>query len=42
MRGTPFQRRVWETLNAISVGRTVTHRELSQVISPLANLAGGR
>lgn len=37
MRGTPFQRRVWEKLKAISVGRTVSYRELSQVISPNAN-----
>lgn len=37
MRGTPFQRRVWEKLRAISVGRTVSYRELSQVISPYAH-----
>lgn len=37
MRGTPFQRRVWEKLKAISVGRTVSYRELSQVISPDAH-----
>lgn len=37
MRGTPFQRRVWEKLKAISIGRTVSYRELSQVISPNAN-----
>lgn len=37
IRGTPFQRRVWEKLKTISVGRTVSYRELSQVISPNAN-----
>lgn len=37
MRGTPFQRRVWEKLKAISVGRTVSYRELSRLISPNAN-----
>jgi O-6-methylguanine DNA methyltransferase len=36
MRGTPFQRRVWEKLRAISVGRTVTYLELARWISPLA------
>lgn len=37
MRGTPFQRRVWEKLRAIPVGRTVSYRELARWISPLAN-----
>jgi methylated-DNA-[protein]-cysteine S-methyltransferase/AraC family transcriptional regulator of adaptative response/methylated-DNA-[protein]-cysteine methyltransferase len=37
MRGTPFQRRVWEKLRAISVGRTVTYMELAKWISPLAS-----
>ena len=37
MRGTPFQRRVWEKLRTIPVGRTVTYRELARWISPLAN-----
>lgn len=37
MRGTPFQRRVWEKLRAISIGRTVSYRELGQLISPFAN-----
>lgn len=37
MRGTPFQRRVWEKLKAISVGRTVSYMELAKWISPLAN-----
>jgi len=34
MRGTPFQRRVWEKLRAISVGRTVTYTELAKLVSP--------
>jgi 6-O-methylguanine DNA methyltransferase, DNA binding domain len=29
MRGTPFQRRVWEKLKAISAGRTVSYMELA-------------
>jgi AraC family transcriptional regulator, regulatory protein of adaptative response / methylated-DNA-[protein]-cysteine methyltransferase len=29
MRGTPLQRRVWEKLRAIRVGRTVTYLELA-------------
>jgi methylated-DNA-[protein]-cysteine S-methyltransferase/AraC family transcriptional regulator of adaptative response/methylated-DNA-[protein]-cysteine methyltransferase len=37
VRGTPFQRRVWEKLRAISVGRTVTYMELARWISPLAS-----
>lgn len=37
MRGTPFQRRVWEKLKAISVGRTVSYMELAKWINPLAN-----
>lgn len=37
MRGTPFQRRVWEKLKAISCGRTVSYMELAKWISPLAN-----
>lgn len=37
MRGTLFQRRVWEKLRAISVGRTVTYMELARWISPLAS-----
>ncbi len=37
MRGTPFQRRVWEKLRAISVGRTLTYLELAHLISPLAS-----
>lgn len=37
LRGTPFQRRVWERLRAIPVGRTVTYTELARWISPLAS-----
>jgi AraC family transcriptional regulator of adaptative response/methylated-DNA-[protein]-cysteine methyltransferase len=37
MRGTPLQRRVWENLRTISVGRTVTYTELARWISPLAS-----
>jgi len=37
MRGTSFQRRVWEKLKAIPVGRTVSYMELARWISPLAN-----
>jgi O-6-methylguanine DNA methyltransferase len=37
MRGTPLQRRVWEKVRAISVGRTVTYLELARRISPLAS-----
>ena len=37
MRGTPFQRRVWEKLKAIRAGRTVSYVELARWLSPLAN-----
>jgi len=37
MGGAPFQRRVWEKLRAISVGRTLTYMELAHLISPLAS-----
>ena len=37
MRGTPFQRRVWEKLKAIPAGRTVSYMELAKWIAPLAN-----
>jgi len=37
MRGTPFQRRVWERVRSISVGRTATYTELARWISPLAS-----
>jgi O6-methylguanine-DNA--protein-cysteine methyltransferase len=34
MRGTPFQRRVWERLRAIPVGRTVTYKDLARSLRP--------
>jgi O-6-methylguanine DNA methyltransferase len=37
MRGTPFQRRVWEKLRAIPVGRTATYTELARWVDPLAS-----
>ena len=37
MRGTPLQRRVWEKLRAIPVGRTVTYMELARWMSPLVS-----
>jgi AraC family transcriptional regulator of adaptative response/methylated-DNA-[protein]-cysteine methyltransferase len=37
MRRTAFQRRVWEKLRAVSVGRTVTYMELARWISPFAS-----
>jgi O-6-methylguanine DNA methyltransferase len=37
MRGTPFQRRVWEKIRAVRTGRTVTYTELARWISPLAS-----
>jgi methylated-DNA-[protein]-cysteine S-methyltransferase/AraC family transcriptional regulator of adaptative response/methylated-DNA-[protein]-cysteine methyltransferase len=37
LRGTPFQRRVWEKLRAISIGRTVSYSELAHWISPYAS-----
>jgi O-6-methylguanine DNA methyltransferase len=37
MRGTPFQRRVWEKLKAVPVGCTVSYRELAKWVSPVAN-----
>jgi AraC family transcriptional regulator, regulatory protein of adaptative response / methylated-DNA-[protein]-cysteine methyltransferase len=37
MRGTPFQRRVWEKLRAIPVGRAVTYMELARWIGPLTS-----
>jgi O-6-methylguanine DNA methyltransferase len=37
MRGTPFQRRVWERVRAIPVGRTATYTELARWISPFAS-----
>jgi AraC family transcriptional regulator, regulatory protein of adaptative response / methylated-DNA-[protein]-cysteine methyltransferase len=35
MRGTPLQRRVWEKLRAIPVGRTVTYTEVAYWVGPL-------
>lgn len=37
MRGTPFQRRVWEKMKAISAGRTVSYMELAKWVGPLVN-----
>jgi AraC family transcriptional regulator, regulatory protein of adaptative response / methylated-DNA-[protein]-cysteine methyltransferase len=43
MRGTPLQRRIWQKLRAIPIGRTVTYAELARWISPLvsARVIGG-
>jgi AraC family transcriptional regulator, regulatory protein of adaptative response / methylated-DNA-[protein]-cysteine methyltransferase len=32
LRGTPFQRRVWETLRTIPIGTTITYSELARSI----------
>lgn len=37
MRGTPFQRRIWEKLAAIPAGTTVSYIELARSISPRTN-----
>lgn len=37
MRGTPFQRRVWEKLRTIPAGRTVSYTELARWLSPLSH-----
>jgi O-6-methylguanine DNA methyltransferase len=37
MRGTPFQRSVWQKLRAIPIGRTMTYTELAHRISPVAS-----
>jgi AraC family transcriptional regulator, regulatory protein of adaptative response / methylated-DNA-[protein]-cysteine methyltransferase len=37
MRGTPLQRRVWEKIRAIPVGRTVTYMELARWVGPLTS-----
>jgi O-6-methylguanine DNA methyltransferase len=37
MRGTPFQRSVWQKFSAVPVGRTVTYMELAHRISPVAS-----
>jgi methylated-DNA-[protein]-cysteine S-methyltransferase/AraC family transcriptional regulator of adaptative response/methylated-DNA-[protein]-cysteine methyltransferase len=37
MRGTPFQRRVWEMLKTIPVGRTASYMELARWVGPPTN-----
>ncbi|TAI66640.1 methylated-DNA--[protein]-cysteine S-methyltransferase [Bradyrhizobium sp. Leo170] len=37
MRGTALQRRVWDKMRSIPVGRTVTYMELARWISPMAS-----
>lgn len=37
LRGTPFQRRVWEKLRAIPVGRTVTYTDVAYWVGPLTS-----
>lgn len=37
MRGTPFQRRLWERVRSIPVGRTATYTELARWINPFAS-----
>lgn len=37
LRGTPFQRRVWEKLRTIPAGRTVSYTELARWVSPLSH-----
>jgi AraC family transcriptional regulator, regulatory protein of adaptative response / methylated-DNA-[protein]-cysteine methyltransferase len=37
MRGTAFQRRVWEKLRAISVGRAVSYGEVVRWVGPLTS-----
>jgi O-6-methylguanine DNA methyltransferase len=37
MRGTAFQRLVWEKLRAIPVGKTVTYTELARWVGPLTS-----
>jgi AraC family transcriptional regulator of adaptative response/methylated-DNA-[protein]-cysteine methyltransferase len=37
MRGTPFQRRIWEKLRAIPVGRTVSYSELARWVGPFTS-----
>ena len=41
MRGTPFQRRVWEALQSIPPGRTVTYGELARQLGTSARAVGG-
>ncbi|QPF85097.1 methylated-DNA--[protein]-cysteine S-methyltransferase [Bradyrhizobium genosp. L] len=37
MRGTPIQRRIWEKMRTIPVGRTVSYLELAKWVNPLAS-----
>ena len=37
MRGTQFQRRVWEKLRAIPLGRTVTYTDVAYWVGPLTS-----
>jgi AraC family transcriptional regulator of adaptative response/methylated-DNA-[protein]-cysteine methyltransferase len=37
LRGTPFQRCVWEKLRAIPVGRTVTYTDVAYWVGPLTS-----
>jgi AraC family transcriptional regulator of adaptative response/methylated-DNA-[protein]-cysteine methyltransferase len=37
MRGTPFQRLVWEKLRAIPVGRTATYTDVAYWVGPLTS-----
>ena len=41
LQGTPFQRRVWQTLRSIPPGRTVTYGELAQELGTSARAVGG-
>jgi len=41
LRGTPFQRRVWEALRAIPPGRTVTYGELARSLGTSPRAVGG-
>lgn len=37
MRGTPFQRRVWEKVRAIPCGTTLTYTELARWVGPMVS-----
>jgi methylated-DNA-[protein]-cysteine S-methyltransferase len=41
LRGTPFQRRVWQALRAIPAGRTRTYGELAELLGTSARAVGG-
>ena len=41
LKGTPFQRRVWRTLQSIRPGRTVTYGELARQLGTSARAVGG-